>query len=98
MHTGRYAGLVSLPEAHADAKNGHDDQPIAALARTKDVTLSPEMTAKAALTMFERARAEILAVTDPDGGAILGTLGEAYAARRFAEALDRAAGGVFEGG
>ena len=94
---GRYAGLVSLPEAHADAKNGHDNSPIATFARAKDMTLSPEMTAKDALTMFERARAEILAVTDPDGGAILGTLGEAYAARRFADALDMAARGVFEG-
>jgi CIC family chloride channel protein len=93
---GRYAGLVSLPEAHAEAKIDGQGRPIVALARSKDVTLSPEMTAKVALKMFDSARAEILAVTDPDGGAILGTLGEAYAARRFAEALDMAAGGVFE--
>ena len=95
---GRYAGLVSLPEAHAAAKIESADRPVAALARAKDVTLSPEMTAKAALKLFESARAEILAVTDPDGSTILGTLGEAYAARRFAEALDMAAGGVYEAG
>ncbi len=93
---GRYAGLVAAPEAYAEEHSA--DQPITTLARLAEVTLSPEMGAKDALALFETAQSEILAVVDPSGGALLGTLGEAYAARRYAEALALAARGVLDQG
>ena len=95
---GRYAGIVSLPEAHAESQSGNRLGPASALARSPEIALVPEMDVKAALALFETAQSEVLAVTDAASGALLGTLGEAYAARRFAEALDLAARGILEGG
>ncbi len=56
------------------------------------------MGVKEALALFETTQSEILAVADPDGGALLGTLGEAFAARRFADAIAMAARGVLDQG
>lgn len=95
---GRYAGLVALPEAHAEAASDGPPAPALRLARAVATTLDPNMDVKAALALFESAQSEILAVIDPFAGTILGTLGEAYAARRFAEALDTAARGVLDAG
>ena len=95
---GRYAGLVTVAEAHAETAGEDVTGPIISLARLPETTLSPEMDVKAALALFETAQSDTLAVTDPASGAILGSLGEAYAARRFAEALDMAARGVLDGG
>jgi chloride channel protein, CIC family len=93
---GRYAGLVAVPEAYAD--EDPEAHAISDLARLADVTLSPEMGTKEALALFEASQSEILAVADPASGALLGTLGEAYAARRYAEALALAARGVLDDG
>ena len=49
------------------------------------------------MARFEAAHSELLAVTDPETGAILGQLGEAHATRRYAQEADRAAKGVFGG-
>ena len=92
---GRYAGLVSVPEAHAQ---GEDATSISDLARLPSTALHPEDNVKAAMTLFELAQSEILAVADAETGAILGSLGEAYAARRYAAETDRAAKGVLGGG
>lgn len=86
---GRYAGLVAVPEAHAEPQKPL--QSIAELARLANATLAPDMQAKEALAAFEAAQSEILAVVDPGDGSLLGALGEAYAARRFAQALNRSA-------
>jgi CIC family chloride channel protein len=93
---GRYAGLVAVPEAYADEQP--DEHPVSDLARLAEVTLSPEMEAKEALALFETAQSDILAVVDPESGALLGTLGEAFTARRYAEALALAARGVLDQG
>ena len=62
--------------------------------------LGKEATATAALTLgalFETAQADVLAVADAASGEILGVLGEAHVARRYADALDMAARGVLDG-
>jgi CIC family chloride channel protein len=89
----RYKGLVSTAEAHA---SGAESDPVAALARLADVTLKPEQNIRQALDAFEASESEILVVTDAQGRAV-GALGEAYAARRYAAAVDRAAKGVLGG-
>src|SRR6185437_4327845 len=91
---GRYRGLVATAEAHASE---HEDEPVAKLARLANVTLRPEQNIRDALDAFAAASSDILAVTDAKG-AVLGVLGEAYAARRYAAAVDRAAKGVLGGG
>jgi chloride channel protein, CIC family len=92
---GRYAGLVSVPEAHAQ---GQDADAISAFARLPATALHPEDNVKEAMALFESAQSEILAVTDAETGAILGLLGEAHTARRYAAETDRAAKGVLGGG
>jgi CIC family chloride channel protein len=90
----RYRGVVATAEAHAAS---NDDQPLADLARLADVTLSPNQNIREALDAFESSGSDILVVVDGDG-AVVGILGEAYAARRYAAAVDRAAKGVLGGG
>jgi CIC family chloride channel protein len=92
---GRYAGLVFAPEAHALREEAAS---ISDLARLPSTALHPEDNVKAAMALFESAQSEILAVEDAETGAILGTLGEAYAVRRYAAETDRAAKGVLGGG
>jgi chloride channel protein, CIC family len=64
----------------------------------RSTALHPEDNVKTAMALFESAQSEILAVADAETGAVLGTLGEAYAARRYAAETDRAAKGVLGGG
>jgi CIC family chloride channel protein len=91
---GRYAGLVSTPEAHAHP----DGAALAAqFARATATPLHPDQNVKEAMGLFEASQSEILAVTEPGTGAVVGLLGEAYAARRYAEETDRAAKGVLGG-
>ena len=93
---GRYAGLVSVPEAHAQPVDGSaQSAPVADLSKFAGVSLHPKENVREAMARFEAAHSELLAVTDPDTGAILGQLGEAYATRRYAQEADRAANGVF---
>jgi len=90
---GRYKGLVSTAEAYA---SGGDSEPVSALARLTGVTLKAENNIRQALDAFEATESEILAVTDARE-VVVGTLGEAYTARRYAAAVDRAAKGVLGG-
>jgi chloride channel protein, CIC family len=90
---GRYHGYVATAEAHA---TGDDFEPAKKIARLPDVTLKPGQNIREALSAFEKSGAEWLVVTDEDGAPV-GTLGEAYAARRYAAAVDRAAKGVLGG-
>ena len=93
---GTYAGLVFVPEAHAAAPGSGDAVPIASVARQVEVSLRPDMDVKAAMIRFESAQSDVLAVTDGESGALLGTLTEAYASRRYAEAVDMAARGILD--
>ncbi len=86
---GRYAGLVNNAEAHLQARDREGWTKD--LARHADVCLSPEMNAKTAMALFDKAEADLLAVVDPASGAPIGTVTETFLARRYAEKADAAA-------
>ena len=89
---GRYAGLVNLAEAHVYAQNG--DGKARDIVRLADVSLTPEMNAKTAMALFDQSQSDQLAVIDPLTATPVGTLTEAYVARRYAEKADAAARGA----
>ncbi|MGA9867822.1 MAG: CBS domain-containing protein, partial [Acetobacteraceae bacterium] len=52
--------------------------------------LLPQMTIKEAISAFERAESDALAVVDgPEAGHVIGLLTEQHALRRYSEELDR---------
>jgi CIC family chloride channel protein len=84
---GRYAGIAYPPEAHA-AGPGHGV--VADILHHAEHFLLPEMTVKEAITVMERAEADVLAVLDsPEARKVLGLLTEQYALRRYNEELDK---------
>ena len=89
--TGRYAGIVLLPEAHGpELDEQAQDLKLEALLRQRDVVLLPSMNVKEAAALFETAAADALAVVDdPDRRDVLGLLTEAHALRRYTEELDQ---------
>jgi CIC family chloride channel protein len=92
---GRYRGLVQVDEAHAARlAEGDDGGPVAALARLCETSLHPDVDARSALAIFDAAQADTLAVVERDSGVVLGTLSEAFAARRYAQEAGLAARGV----
>jgi CIC family chloride channel protein len=83
----RYAGIVLLPEAHADEDDEHTVRDIVHYAET---VLLPQMTIKEAVAMFEAAESDALVVVDSaEGRHVIGLLTEQYALRRYTEELDR---------
>ena len=59
----RYAGIVSVAEAHAPE---HDEsKQVREIVHFKDTMLLPTMTVKEAVIAFDRAEAEALAVVEP---------------------------------
>jgi CIC family chloride channel protein len=55
-----------------------------------DDMLLPQMTIKDAVSLFERAESDALAVVDgTDSRRVIGLLTEQYALRRYSEELDR---------
>ena len=89
---GRYLGLLATAEAFAaELDEAAAKTPIAKLARLNATALLPEMNVKEAMDTFGKAEAETLAVVDgPDTKQVVGLLNEAYATRRYAEALNDA--------
>ncbi|GJD37124.1 chloride channel protein [Methylobacterium aerolatum] len=87
---GRYAGIVSVPEAHATAREATTgEQPVLAdLLRCADAFLTPEMNAKDAVAVFDRTESEALAVLD-GARAVIGLLTESHTLKRYSEELDR---------
>lgn len=83
---GRYAGLVSVPEAHAAPP---ETATVAALARHQDRVLLPATNARDAMKVFEGAQAEALAVVDGPGRRVLGLLTEAHLLRRYGEEIEK---------
>jgi CIC family chloride channel protein len=84
---GRYAGIVQVAEAHADAD---DDHLVGDLVHHTDTVLLPKMTIKEAVAMFENAESDALAVVDgPETRHVIGLLTEAHALRRYSEELDQ---------
>jgi chloride channel protein, CIC family len=83
----RYAGIVLLPEAHADAD---DDHKVRDIVHYADTVLLPQMTIKEAVAMFENAESDALVVVDSAKERhVIGLLTEQYALRRYSDELDR---------
>jgi CIC family chloride channel protein len=96
---GRYQGQIHVPEAHAlILENGDDGGPIAALAQLPATVLHPDDNVRRALDVFGASQADTLVVTARGTEQVLGTLGEAYAARRYAQETNLAMRGVLGGG
>ncbi|THD44853.1 MAG: chloride channel protein [Bradyrhizobium sp.] len=96
---GRYAGLIQTAEAHAASlESAEADETVAALARLATTRLHPDLDLRSALTIFDEAETDTLAVVDRTSDVALGTLSEAYAARRYAEGVDSAVQGALGGG
>jgi CIC family chloride channel protein len=84
---GRYAGIALVPEAHAVGDTVSRVSEI--LHYTRSVLL-PQMTIKEAISTFEAAESDALAVVDdPQTMKVIGLLTEQYALRRYSEELDR---------
>ncbi|MBI3434735.1 MAG: chloride channel protein [Proteobacteria bacterium] len=84
---GAYAGMVSVPEAHA--ADLPDSTAVRGIARHADHFLTANMGVQEAVAAFEQAEAEALAVVD--GAAtrkVIGLLTEAHALRRYAGASE----------
>jgi chloride channel protein, CIC family len=96
---GRYHGLVHVSEAHAQTLAEDDDGgAVGLLVHLPATTLHPDDDIRTALDLFDAVHADTLAVTERDAGHVLGTLGEAFAARRYAQETDGAMKGVLGGG
>ncbi len=83
----RYAGIVYVAEAHADDADGHL---ISDVVHNAGDMLLPQMTIKEAVSAFERAESDALAVVDgAETGHVIGLLTEQHALRRYSDELDR---------
>ena len=86
----RYVGIVLVPDAHTASTN-ESDGTIRPLLRYPDFVLIPPMNAKAAAGIFEKAKAEELAVVDGlKTRKVVGLLTEGHLMRRYAEELEKA--------
>ncbi len=85
--SGRYAGIIQVPEAHAAETRALT---LAPLLHNAEDMLVPHMTIKDAVELFETAEADALAVVDSrETRRVIGILTEQYALRRYSEELER---------
>ena len=82
---GHYAGIVRVATIFADA-DGEGE--VGENMINQAQWLTPEMTIKEIMGVFDRTESDELAVLD-DRGDVLGVLSEAYATRRYAEELEK---------
>ena len=98
-HGDEYRGLIHVAEAHAlSIEKGDDGGPVSAIAHLPATVLHPDDNVGRALDIFGTSQADTLAVTARGTEQVLGTLGEAYAARRYAQETNLAMKGVLGGG
>jgi len=84
----RYAGIIQVAEVHAPEVD--EATPVRDLAHFRDTALLPTMTVKEAMTAFEKAEAEALAVIDSvEKAEVVGLLTEAYTLRRYKDELEQ---------
>jgi CIC family chloride channel protein len=84
---GRYAGIVLTAEAFSPDVA---EASVGALLHVPDTVLTPAMTVKTAVAMFEESESDALAVVDsPETMRVIGLLTEQHALRRYSEELDR---------
>ncbi len=96
---GRYEGLIHVPEAHAQSlENGGEASTIRVVTHLPATILHPDDDVRTALDRFGVAETDTLAVAERGTGQVLGTLNEAYAARRYAQETNLAMKGVLGGG
>ena len=87
---GAYAGLLPIDALYAEAAEpAKAPSTVGALAEFKDATLSPQMSIREMMELFDHTKADDLAVVDP-AGQPLGLVSEAYATRRYADELEKA--------
>jgi CIC family chloride channel protein len=85
---GRYAGLVLIADAHAP--DIATDKGLLEILNHRGVVLHPAMNIQEAITVFDAAEAESLAVVEAGGEhRPIGILTEAYAMRRYAEESEK---------
>jgi CIC family chloride channel protein len=83
----RYAGMVLTHEAYVPLQ---DDALVGEILHYSEDFLLPDMTVKEAISAFERAEADALAVVDSrETRQIVGILTEQYALRRYNEELEQ---------
>jgi CIC family chloride channel protein len=88
---GRFDGLVSVAEAHAEGVD--DGVPVRTLGQARDTALLPRMSIRQAMVMFDKTEADTLAVLETlEGRKLVGTLKETFATRRYAEEIEKAHG------
>jgi CIC family chloride channel protein len=84
---GRYAGLLIVPEAHAAELPGATA--LRELLTHGDDMLSPSMTVRQAIAVFDRTESEALAVVaSDDSRRVVGLLTEGYTLRRYLADLE----------
>jgi chloride channel protein, CIC family len=82
-----YAGMVSVSEAHSPDTD--ESLLLRNILHNTNAMLLPTMTVKEAVTMFDKAEAEALAVVQSaDSPRVIGLLSEAHALRRYSEQLE----------
>jgi len=82
-----YAGLVHVAEAHAVELD--ETTVVREILHYPDAVLTPGMTVKEAVAVFDAAEAESLAVIhSPENRRVVGLLTEAHALRRYSEQLE----------
>jgi CIC family chloride channel protein len=83
-----YVGLVFIAEAHS--QEADPAARLESIVHHRDVMLLPSMNVQQAMSTFDAAEAETLAVVDPaDQNRVIGLLTEAHALRRYAEEAER---------
>ncbi|MEO8813620.1 MAG: chloride channel protein [Caulobacteraceae bacterium] len=83
---GQYAGVVPVSAVYAD--QGAEGQ-VGRFASNQAQWLTPEMTIKEIMGVFDRTQSDELAVVDDERN-VVGLLSETYATRRYAEELEKA--------
>ncbi|MFP1644538.1 chloride channel protein [Pontitalea aquivivens] len=94
----RYQAMISVAEVHADALEIAPQSDLSSFYRQKSEILLPNMNARQAAGLFEKARADALAVvSDRIERRVLGLLSEAHTLRRYSEELERQRQTLLEG-
>jgi CIC family chloride channel protein len=83
---GHYAGLIPVSAVHAQSDPAAD---VTEVMINKADWLTPEMTIKEIMGVFDHTESDELAVLNDDRD-VLGVLSEAHATRRYAEELEKA--------
>jgi chloride channel protein, CIC family len=82
-----YAGIVVVAEAHGPELD--ETIPVRDILHAREAVLLPTMTVKEAVTLFDGAEAEALAVVEArDRRNVIGLLNEAHALRRYSDELE----------